>query len=135
MITAVIKSWLTLLNILVLKHCKHLKGRKKFGTKLWPHHNKTNKCAPFLLSHTRMEVSCLGWSLTGKSCSTKPVKNTCNADIHHHVKATIDLFLYIEFLKGPWFVITWLHRKKVYPVYVKTFFVFSKTNTQINKWY
>lgn len=80
-----------------------------------------------------MEVSCLGLSLTGKSCSTKPVKNTCNADIHHHVKATIDLFLYIEFLKGPWFVITWLQGKKVYPVYVKTFFVFSKANTQINK--
>lgn len=59
--------------------------------------------------------------------------NTCNADIHHPVKATIDLFLYIEFLKGPWFVITWLQGKKVYPVYVKTFFVFSKTNTQINK--
>lgn len=89
-------------------------------------------CSFFIISHPDGSLMS-GLKSHREVLSTKPVKNTCNADIHQHVKATIDLFLYIEFLKGSWFVITWLQGKKVYPVYVKTFFVFSKTNTQINK--
>lgn len=43
-----------------------------------------------------------------KFCFIKLVKNICNVDIYYYVKVIIDLFLYIEFFKGLWFVIMWL---------------------------